>query len=84
MKSDQPVRIFAPEQIESFHTVFAVVCGRMGISIGDPEAEDVAVKIVKLASTGIRDVGGLTTATLAELYKDNLVEVDCETAVGLD
>jgi hypothetical protein len=65
MNSDRPVPIFTAEQIDVLHAAFATVCGKLGLKAGDRATEDVAVRIVDLAATGICDIEGLTTATLS-------------------
>ena len=44
------------------HTAFATVCGKQGLRAGDRAAEDVAVGIVDLATTGV------TSAALAQFH----------------
>jgi hypothetical protein len=64
MNSVRPVPIFTPEQIEILHTAYAVVCGRLGLKIGDRATEDVAARIVGVATKGVCDVESLTAAVL--------------------
>jgi hypothetical protein len=66
MSSHEPVQIFTPEQVEVMHSALAIVCGRLGLRAQDRAAEDVAVRIVDIASTGICDLERLTSAVLAE------------------
>jgi hypothetical protein len=84
MRSSPPaVPVFGPEEIDVMHAAFVAVCGKLGLKPGDPAADDIAVWIVDFAVTGIRDIEGLTTATLAEFircssinWNDNLSSQD--------
>jgi hypothetical protein len=66
MKSDRPVPIFTAQQVDVLHSAFATVCGKLGLKAGDRATEDVAVRIVDLATTGVCDIESLTAAALAE------------------
>ncbi len=47
------------------HNVFETVCRKLELRPDKHGAEEVAVTIVDFAATGILDLNGLTTATLA-------------------
>jgi hypothetical protein len=58
-------RVFTPEQIQIMHDAFEAVCDRLQLRPGERATEDVAVTVVDFAATGILDLDGLTSATLA-------------------
>ncbi len=66
MKSNRPIPIFTTEQIDVMHSAFAAACGRLGLKPGDRGAEDVAVRIVNLAATGVCELDRLPAAVIGE------------------
>jgi hypothetical protein len=60
-----PSRVFTPEEIYIMHKAFEAVCKSLRLRSGERAVENVAVMIVDFAATGILDVKGLVSATVA-------------------
>ena len=57
---------FEPEIIRQMSLAFETVCGKLNLTLADPETRLVASKVIELAQRGVRDATTLTTMTLKE------------------
>jgi hypothetical protein len=56
--------LFQPEQIDAMHAAFIVVCTRLHLRPGSRESDPVALRILDLVKTGVRDAKTLTSLAL--------------------